>query len=137
MLLQQAMAAGKASVAPAVGGIPDLVEDGVTGRHNAELVLQPFIDSLAPRRRPLKIAVLLYGAGSSNKITQSILEMVRAGLPDLALDVTVPPNGYETDLLQKLNIENLGTAADSQSVRFHLEISPDVELPLERARMMR
>ena len=32
MLLQQAMAAGKASVAPAVGGIPDLVEDGVTGR---------------------------------------------------------------------------------------------------------
>ncbi len=32
MLLQQAMAAGKASVAPAVGGIPDLIEDGVTGR---------------------------------------------------------------------------------------------------------
>jgi glycosyltransferase involved in cell wall biosynthesis len=32
MLLQQAMAAGKASVAPAVGGIPDLIEDGATGR---------------------------------------------------------------------------------------------------------
>ncbi|TAK57008.1 MAG: glycosyltransferase family 1 protein [Dehalococcoidia bacterium] len=32
MLLQQAMAAGKASVAPAVGGIPDLIDDGVTGR---------------------------------------------------------------------------------------------------------
>jgi glycosyltransferase involved in cell wall biosynthesis len=32
MLLQQAMAAGKASVAPAVGGIPDLIEDGVSGR---------------------------------------------------------------------------------------------------------
>jgi glycosyltransferase involved in cell wall biosynthesis len=32
MLLQQAMAAGKAVAAPGVGGIPDLVEDGVTGR---------------------------------------------------------------------------------------------------------
>ena len=32
MLLQQAMAAGRATVAPMVGGIPDLIEDGVTGR---------------------------------------------------------------------------------------------------------
>ena len=64
-------------------------EDGISGRHNAELVLQPFIDSLAPRRRRLKIAVLLYGAGSSNKVAQSILEMVRAGLQDLSFDVTV------------------------------------------------
>ena len=69
-------------------------EDGVSGRHSAEAVLQPFLDSLVPRRRRLKIAVLLYGAGSSNKIAQSILEMVRAGLPDLLLDVTV---FYELD----------------------------------------
>ncbi len=32
MLLQQAMAAGKAVVAPRAGGIPDLVDDGRTGR---------------------------------------------------------------------------------------------------------
>lgn len=32
MLLQQAMAAGKPVVAPRVGGIPDLVDDGATGR---------------------------------------------------------------------------------------------------------
>lgn len=36
MLLQQAMAAGKATVAPRVGGIPFLVEDSVTG-----LVVEP------------------------------------------------------------------------------------------------
>jgi 2-phospho-L-lactate transferase/gluconeogenesis factor (CofD/UPF0052 family) len=64
-------------------------EDGVTGRHSAARVLQPFLDSLAPRRRRLKIAVLLYEAGSANKITQSILEMVRGGLEDLAIDITV------------------------------------------------
>ena len=64
-------------------------EDGVTGRHDATRVLQPFLDSLAPRRKQVKVAVLLHHATSANKIAQSILEMVRFRVQELPLDVTV------------------------------------------------
>jgi 2-phospho-L-lactate transferase/gluconeogenesis factor (CofD/UPF0052 family) len=54
-------------------------EDGVTGRHDASKVLEPFMTTrLEPPVRP-RIAVLLYGTESPNKIVQTLIEMSRAG----------------------------------------------------------
>ena len=64
-------------------------EDGVTGRHDAAKILGPFIQSFLERRSVQKTAVLLHDAGSVNKVTQSIVEMVRGGIRDLPVDVTV------------------------------------------------
>lgn len=64
-------------------------EDGITGRHNAMKVITPFVESYLNRPRPQRIAVLLLDTSSLNKITQTILEMLRAGLPELPVDATV------------------------------------------------
>jgi hypothetical protein len=52
-------------------------EDGVSGRHDAAKVIEPFIESLlaAPARE--QVAVLLYGASSANKTAQTLIEMAR------------------------------------------------------------
>jgi 2-phospho-L-lactate transferase/gluconeogenesis factor (CofD/UPF0052 family) len=64
-------------------------EDGVTGLHDASRVLEPFLDArLLPRQR-YRIAVLLHDGESLNKLTQSMLEMVRGGIEDQPLEVTV------------------------------------------------
>jgi 2-phospho-L-lactate transferase/gluconeogenesis factor (CofD/UPF0052 family) len=72
-------------------------EDGVSGRHDASKVLTPFLHSFLSERRRQHIAVWLYDAASLNKLSQSVLEMLRAGIQDLALDVTVFYTA-ETDL---------------------------------------
>jgi len=64
-------------------------EDGVTGRHDAAKILGPFIRSLVQRREKQKVAVFLHDAGSLNKVTQSLLEMVRGGIADLPVEITV------------------------------------------------
>jgi 2-phospho-L-lactate transferase/gluconeogenesis factor (CofD/UPF0052 family) len=64
-------------------------EDGVTGRHDASKILGPFIQSFLERRSVPRVAVLLHDAESLDKITQSILEMIRGGIQDLPLDVTM------------------------------------------------
>ena len=63
-------------------------EDGVTGQHDPAKVLKPYLQSLIarPRRR---VAVWLYDSGSPNKTVQTLLEMVRAGIADVPLTVTV------------------------------------------------
>jgi 2-phospho-L-lactate transferase/gluconeogenesis factor (CofD/UPF0052 family) len=63
-------------------------EDGVTGRHDPAKVLTPFLESFLtrPTRR---VAVWLHDSGSANKTIQTILEMVRAGIQDLPLAMTV------------------------------------------------
>jgi 2-phospho-L-lactate transferase/gluconeogenesis factor (CofD/UPF0052 family) len=58
-------------------------EDGVTGRHDASKVLAPFIASLLGPERELRVAVYLHDATSTDKLTQSLLEMVRGGVSDL------------------------------------------------------
>lgn len=63
-------------------------EDGVTGRHDAAKVLEPFFHSLLPRPRQ-RVAVWLYDSGSSNKVAQTLLEMVRAGVHRRPLALTV------------------------------------------------
>lgn len=64
-------------------------EEGVTGRHDAARVLEPFLASIVRRGERRRAAVLLLETSSLNKITQSLLEMVRGGIADVALDVTV------------------------------------------------
>ena len=64
-------------------------EEGVTGRHDASRILAPFLDALAAPRRPYRMAVLLHDAGSSNKVTQTLLELVRGGVETLPLEMSV------------------------------------------------
>ena len=64
-------------------------EDGVTGRHDASRILEPFLDALAAPRRPYRMAVLLHDAGSLNKVTQTLLELVRGGIETLPLEMRV------------------------------------------------
>ena len=64
-------------------------EEGATGRHNAKKVLTPFIETILASRRPKKVAVLLLNTRSLNKVSQSILELMRAGSDRLLLQVSV------------------------------------------------
>jgi 2-phospho-L-lactate transferase/gluconeogenesis factor (CofD/UPF0052 family) len=64
-------------------------EDGVSGRHDAPRVLEPFLDALLAPRRPYRLAVLLHDAGSVNKVTQTLLEMVRGGIESLPMEISV------------------------------------------------
>jgi hypothetical protein len=64
-------------------------EDGVSGRHDAPRVLEPFLDALLTERRTDRMAVLLHDAGSMNKVVQTLLEMVRGGIERLPLQVSV------------------------------------------------
>ena len=62
-------------------------EEGVSGRHDAEKILGPFVRSLVERRAAQRLAVILHDAGSINKITQTLVEMVRGGIREVAVDV--------------------------------------------------
>ena len=70
-------------------------EDGVTGRHDPAKVLTPFFESFLREPRRQRIAVLLTDSGSANKVSQTLLEMVRAGIGDLPIDVTVFYGGVD------------------------------------------
>jgi 2-phospho-L-lactate transferase/gluconeogenesis factor (CofD/UPF0052 family) len=65
-------------------------EDGVSGRHNAQKVLMPFIESFVAREQRPKVAVILQDTRSIDKISQSLLEAARAGLGE----VRVTPEFY-------------------------------------------
>lgn len=62
-------------------------EDGVSGRHDAAKVIAPFVESLLSPAAPVRVGILLYGAHSANKLTQSLLEIARA--PAVRAQVTV------------------------------------------------
>ena len=64
-------------------------EDGVSGRHDASKVLTPFLEAFVAQRRRQRVAVWLYDAASLNKLSQSVLEMLRGGIQNLGVDVTV------------------------------------------------
>jgi hypothetical protein len=64
-------------------------EQSGSGRHDAAKVLGPYVASvLARRRQRRRVAVLLHDAGSTDKLAQTLLEMVRGGLADQPVDVT-------------------------------------------------
>ena len=64
-------------------------EEGVTGRHDAARVLAPFLDAIVSAGQRKRIAILLHDAGSTNKVVQTLLEMVRGGIERLPMEVTV------------------------------------------------
>lgn len=64
-------------------------EEGVSGRHDAAKVLTPFITAFLRRGEPIRLVVLLLDADSLNKIGQTLIEMIRAGIEDAPVRVTV------------------------------------------------
>lgn len=64
-------------------------EDGVSGLHDAAKVLEPFLDALLSPPPTRSMALLLHDAGSLNKVTQTMLEMVRGGIEGQPLMVSV------------------------------------------------
>ena len=61
-------------------------EDGVSGRHNAQKVLMPFIDSFVDREKRPAVAIVLLDTDSLDKVSQSVIEATRAGLDDIKID---------------------------------------------------
>jgi 2-phospho-L-lactate transferase/gluconeogenesis factor (CofD/UPF0052 family) len=69
-------------------------EEGLTGRHDATKILGPFVDAFLARwNATTRVAVLLYEANTTNKVAQSILEMVRGGIRDLPVELTIFHDG--------------------------------------------
>jgi 2-phospho-L-lactate transferase CofD len=64
-------------------------EDGVSGRHDAEKILTPFLESLLTVTQPPTVAVWLHHVDSLNKISQTILEMLRGGIERAAVRIVV------------------------------------------------
>jgi 2-phospho-L-lactate transferase/gluconeogenesis factor (CofD/UPF0052 family) len=65
-------------------------EHGGSGRHDASKVLAPYLEGLlAKHRERRRIAVLLHDAGSTDKLAQTLLEMVRGGVGEQSVDLVV------------------------------------------------
>jgi len=64
-------------------------EDGVSGRHDAARVLEPFLSALTRGMQQPRAAVFLYDGGSPNKVAQTLLEIVRGGIERLPVTLTV------------------------------------------------
>ncbi len=85
-------------------------EDGITGRHDATKILPPFIEAFLRKGDPLALAVVLLDADSLDKASQTIVEMVRAGIDALPVTVTAfygGPRSFDPGF--------------TESVPFHLE----------------
>jgi 2-phospho-L-lactate transferase/gluconeogenesis factor (CofD/UPF0052 family) len=72
-------------------------EDGVTGRHDAAKVLAPFIATLVGSERATRVAVYLHDASSPDKLTQTLLEMIRGGVTDLGIELAAFHDGPALD----------------------------------------
>ena len=69
-------------------------EEAGTGRHDAGKILGPFVDSFLARwTTTQKVAVVLHEASTTNKVVQTVLEMVRGGIRDLPVTLTVFHDG--------------------------------------------
>ena len=69
-------------------------EEAGTGRHDATKILGPFVDAFVDRWEAVqRVAVYLHDSGSTTKIVQSILEMIRGGIGDLPVQIAVFHDG--------------------------------------------
>lgn len=88
-------------------------EDGVSGRHDASKVLAPFIRSLVGCERLPRVAVWLHDCGSVNKVIQTLLEMVRAGVEQIPVTLTAfyaCPDAIESTFARTLPFPVVQTA---------------------------
>jgi len=92
-------------------------EDGISGRHDAARILGPFIRSFLDRRPVQRVAVLLHDEESVNKIAQTLIEMVRGGIGDLPVAVTVFYEGcaLEPTFVRSLPLEVVSLGADADT----------------------
>lgn len=70
-------------------------EEGVSGKHDAEKILTPFLTSLAGQGRRRSVAVLLTGEDSVDKRAQTILEALRGGLEQVSCRVCFAYTGED------------------------------------------
>jgi hypothetical protein len=81
-------------------------EAGLTGRHDATRVLAPFIEGFIARGRSIqRVAVVLGETRSTNKLVQTILEMIRGGLSGLPVELSVfcsPDSAIDPAFLERL-----------------------------------
>jgi 2-phospho-L-lactate transferase/gluconeogenesis factor (CofD/UPF0052 family) len=98
-------------------------EEGGSGRHDASKVLTPFIKSFLRRGERHRLAILLVHAESLDKVAESIVEMIRAGLGELPLVVTAFYESTETfnpEFLASLpfDVRNLQTQGGTSAEAF-------------------
>ncbi|MGE0451978.1 MAG: 2-phospho-L-lactate transferase CofD family protein [Vicinamibacteria bacterium] len=93
-------------------------EEGVSGRHNAEKILGPFVEMMLGPAHPPRIAVCLLATASLEKVSQSLIEMFRGGIVELPVSVEVLyhcPDSFEGDFAAELPLRatNVATAGGS------------------------
>ncbi len=98
-------------------------EAGFTGRHDAAKVLTPFIETILQRGERRRVAVWLLETDSLNKISQTILEMMRGGISDLPLSVSVFYHSRESfapafTCLLPFTVENVAASSGNQTQAF-------------------
>jgi 2-phospho-L-lactate transferase/gluconeogenesis factor (CofD/UPF0052 family) len=95
-------------------------EDGLSGRHDATRILGPFVEAmLGPSRLP-RIAVCLLETSSLDKISQSLLEMMRGGIRELPVRVEAlhhGPESFEAGFAATLPFPVSNVAADGVPAR--------------------
>lgn len=93
-------------------------EEAGTGRHDATKILGPYIETFLSRwTASQRVAVLLTGASTTNKVVQTLLEMTRGGIRELPLDVTVfheGPQDVEAGLVAALGFAVRRLEGDEQ-----------------------
>nr|ADC36116.1 hypothetical protein [uncultured bacterium 126] len=114
-------------------------EDGISGRHDADKILSPFFRAAEPDVRRRHLAVMLDRATSANKIVQTMLEIVRGGLSDLDLDVTVVYAGAPlgADLQHDLPFDVSACRSEEEATQTVLELRPDFLMLFEASGMYR
>lgn len=108
-------------------------EDRITGRHDPAKVLTPFVKAFLRRGEPIRLAVILLHADSLDKISETIIEMVRAGIEKLPVRVTVyyeAPNGLDPGFVSALPFDVrtfAGTGEDRAAALCRVASDPNVD----------
>jgi 2-phospho-L-lactate transferase/gluconeogenesis factor (CofD/UPF0052 family) len=81
-------------------------EDGVTGQHDASKILGPFVEAFVARSEASqRVALLLHEGGSTTKVAQTLIELVRGGIRDLPVELEAFHDGpavMEPSFVQRL-----------------------------------
>jgi len=120
-------------------------EEGVSGQHNADKVVAPFVRSLLVDRQAPHVAILLLETTSVNKITQTALEALRGGLDQLSVRCVLfcntpeplDPRFSESLPLPLVNLFRSGEPAEEGFLRACREQEFDYVLLFESSGMYR